>query len=211
MKKSGEVSKTNPHEKELKQDFFKQPTLEVAKNLLGKFLVRERNGLQEADMITEVEAYDGPNDLACHAARGRTPRTEVMFGPGGVWYIHFVYGMHWMANIITGPESYPAGVLLRGTLCVTGPARLTTRFGIDKALNGKRATKKNGLWIEERGIVVREADMERTPRIGIAYAKEWAEVPYRFLLTKAFCAEKSVVEEKGKKRYTSSSEPCIFS
>ena len=85
----------------LTADFFDRPVVDVAKDLLGKSLVR-KIGTQEIHLeINEVEAYDGPQDLACHGRFGKTKRTEPMFGPAGHFYVYFVYGVHWMLNIVT--------------------------------------------------------------------------------------------------------------
>ena len=162
--------------------FFNRPTLAVARDLLGKFLVRKRGKRELVAMIVEVEAYDGFRDKASHAHRGKTARNEIMFGGAGHWYVYFTYGMHWMLNIVTGPKNSPAAVLIRGVEGVTGPARVTKKFGIDKRLNKKAAAKATGLWIEDRGVKVREKDVVRTPRIGVAYAGAWAQKPYRFAL-----------------------------
>ncbi len=163
----------------LRKSFFEQPTLLVAENLLGKYLVRNGN----AFMITEVEAYDGFEDKASHASRGETPRNKVMFGEAGRWYVYFVYGMHHMLNIVTGAEGYPAAVLIRGVEEVSGPARLTKALGIDCATNEQKAVTASGLWIEDRGIVVPKNRIKKTPRIGVAYAgEEWAGKPWRFVL-----------------------------
>lgn len=168
-----------PSGKILQKEFFEQNTLLVAERLLGKFLVRNK----EAYMITEVEAYDGFDDKASHASRGETPRNKVMFGEAGVWYVYFVYGMHHMLNIVTGPEKYPAAVLIRGVEGVSGPARLTKALQIDRAMNESKAEKKSGLWIEDRGIAVAKKQIERTPRIGVDYAgPEWAGKKWRFAL-----------------------------
>ena len=104
--------------------FFSRPALVVARELLGKYLVRQLDGEQIAALIHETEAYIGPRDLACHAAKGCTPRTEVMFGPAGRWYVYFIYGIHWMLNVVTEVEGFPAAVLLarRGPVGRTGPA-----------------------------------------------------------------------------------------
>ena len=88
--------------------FFNRPILEVAPDLLGKYLVCRRGKTETALLVREVEAYDGPEDRACHACRGRTKRNDVMFGPPGYWYLYLIYGMYWMLNIVTGPEGYPA-------------------------------------------------------------------------------------------------------
>src|SRR3989338_2229715 len=97
----------------LPQSFFDRPTLAVARALLGKFLVRRTGKKTLEAMITEVEAYDGPEDRASHASRGITPRTKIMFGEAGRLYVYFTYGMHWMLNVVTGSRGYPAAVLIR--------------------------------------------------------------------------------------------------
>ena len=167
----------------LKKDFFEQPTLVVAKYLLGKFLVQKTKEGELVSMITEVEAYDGPDDKASHASKGKTTRTKIMFGEAGVWYVYLVYGMHNMLNIVTGPKEYPAAVLIRGLRSISGPGRITKALHISRDLNGKRANKKNGLWIEDRGCVIQKKDILCTPRIGVSYAQEWVEKPYRFVIS----------------------------
>ena len=134
-------------------------------------------------MITEVEAYVGPHDLACHASRGLTPRTRVMFGPPGHWYVYFTYGIHWMLNIVTCREGYPAAVLIRGTESVTGPARLTKFFKIDKQLNGQSASLASGLWIEKGSEPMKRHLIRRSKRVGVDYAGPvWSNKLYRFEL-----------------------------
>ncbi len=133
-------------------------------------------------MITGTEAYDGPYDLAYHASRGRTTRTEVMFGPAGHWYVYFIYGMYDMLNIVTGPKGYPSAVLIRAAGPYFGPARLTKELKIDGTLNGKPLNKTNGLWVEDRGDEITSHRIQRTPRIGVAYAGKWAKKPWRFIL-----------------------------
>ncbi len=156
--------------------------LDVGQELLGKYLVRQVGGVVDARMIVETEAYDGPNDKACHAYKGRTPRTDVMFGEAGHWYVYFVYGMHHMLNIVTGPVGYPAAVLIRGVEKINGPGRITKHLSIYKDLNTKKAVRESGLWIEDRGVIIDPARILRTPRIGVAYAGEWAQKPYRFVV-----------------------------
>ena len=167
----------------LKEKFFERPALAVTKNLLGKYIVRKWRGKIISAMITEVEAYDGLKDKASHASRGMTPRNVVMFGPAGHWYIYFTYGMHWMLNIVTGKEGYPAAVLIRGVEGINGPARVTKFFHIDKKFNGKITDKKNGLWIEGRGIEIKPSRIKKSPRIGVDYAGSiWAKKCYRFYI-----------------------------
>jgi DNA-3-methyladenine glycosylase len=163
----------------LRKEFFEQPTLVVAENLLGKFLVRGG----KVYMITEVEAYDGFEDKASHASRGETPRNTVMFREAGVWYVYFVYGMHHMLNIVTGAKGYPAAVLIRGVEGISGPARLTKALGVDRKMNEQKAEPEGGLWIEDCGIIIPKNRIEKTPRIGVAYSgEEWAGKPWRFVL-----------------------------
>ncbi len=167
----------------LTQKFFDRPTLKVAEELLGKYLVRGYRGKEIAAMITEVEAYDGPNDKGSHASRGITQRTRIMFGPAGHWYVYFTYGMHWMLNIVTGPEEYPAAVLIRGVEDVRGPARVTKFFKIDKRFNGRSASRKTNLWIEDRGIRIKKSLINKAPRIGIDYAGPyWSKKRWRFFI-----------------------------
>ena len=169
--------------KVLSADFFDRPTLAVAKELLGKFLVRRIGKKIIASMITEVEAYDGFNDRASHASRGETARNAVMFGAAGRWYVYFVYGVHWMLNIVTGPKSYPAAILIRGAADAGGPGRLTKFFKIKKHYNSLPANKKTGLWVEDRGVKIPSRRIKRAPRIGVGYASSiWSKKPWRFLV-----------------------------
>jgi DNA-3-methyladenine glycosylase len=166
----------------LDQEFFARPALTVARELLGKYLVRRTRGVEQAAIIHEVEAYIGPHDLACHGRFGCTPRTEVMYGPAGYWYVYLCYGIHWMLNVVTDQVGYPAAVLFRGAGEFNGPGKLTHGLRINKRLNQRSAARETGLWIEDRGEVVRRSQIERTARIGVEYAKLWKEKPYRFLL-----------------------------
>ncbi len=190
MRKTAALARktTTSARKILTADFFDRPTVAVARELLGKYIVRRYNGEIAALMITEVEAYDGPKDLASHARRGVTPRTKIMFGSAGFWYVYFTYGLHWMVNIVTGPKDYPAAILIRagekedGTP-ISGPARLTKHLHIDRSQNEKAAIKNTGLWIEDRGVTVPRAQIVASKRIGVDYAGEiWAEKKYNFKL-----------------------------
>ena len=170
--------------KVLKKNFFNRPTLVVAQGLLGKFLVRNKNGRVIAAMITEVEAYDGPQDRASHAHRGRTVRNTPMFGPAGHWYVYFTYGMHWMLNVVTGPKDYPAAVLIRGVQGIKGPGRVTKKLGVNGGFINETVSVKTGLWIEDRGVWVDKKLIKKTPRIGVAYAGlYWAKKKYRFTIS----------------------------
>lgn len=168
--------------KEVTQNFFLRPTLEVAEDLIGKYLVRRLHDRTIALRITEVEAYDGFADRASHAHRGKTSRNEVMFGPAGYFYVYFVYGMYWMLNIVTGPVGYPAAILLRGAGEISGPGRLTGALVINGSLNKIKAERKSGLWFENRHDADADIKVHRLPRIGIDYAgHKWSRKPYRFL------------------------------
>lgn len=166
----------------LTKQFFSNSALSVAKNLIGKYLVRKLNGKEKAYMITEVEAYVGPHDKASHASRGKTKRTEVMFGQAGIFYVYLIYGMYWMLNVVTDKADYPSAVLIREIEGYEGPGKLTKALKINKTLNGKEAAPQNGLWFEDRGVRIPKRRIKRTPRIGVSYAKEWAPKPYRFVL-----------------------------
>ncbi|MEO0508607.1 MAG: DNA-3-methyladenine glycosylase [Verrucomicrobiota bacterium] len=167
-------------------DFESSDTISIAENLIGQFLcLRNSAGEIQRLMINETEAYDGPEDGACHAHMNRrTKRTEVMFQRGGCNYVYLCYGIHWLLNIVTGAEGYPAAVLIRGAGHYDGPGKLTRGLGIDGRFNSLRLGQENGLWIEPNENFISSAeDITRTPRIGIDYAGPyWSKVEYRFLL-----------------------------
>lgn len=181
----------------LPRAFYAQPTLVVARALLGARLVRIFDEIRLAGLITETEAYIGEEDLGCHARSGKTKRNAVMYGPPGYAYVYFTYGMHWCLNVVTEVAGFPAAVLIRALLPVegveiinqrrggrdtNGPAKLTQALGIDGALNGVDVcTPIGGLWIEP-GQTVPDTAIERTPRIGLNSTPEpWKSVPWRFL------------------------------
>ena len=166
----------------LEQSFFARPALVVARELLGKHLVRRWRNREQAVMIHEVEAYIGPHDLASHGRFGRTSRTEVMYGAAGHWYVYLCYGIHWMLNVVTDDEGYPAAVLFRGAGDFTGPGKLTKGLRIDRRLNCKAVSESTGLWLEDRGGKLRRSQIVQTPRIGIDYAGKWKHKPYRFVI-----------------------------
>ncbi len=168
----------------LTQEFFNNKnTAQIAKNLLGKFLVRRHRGKTKAYLITEVEAYYGFKDRASHAHHGKTGRNKVMFGPAGYWYVYFTYGMHWMLNIVTGPQNYPAAILIRGLQEINGPARITKSLYINKKLYGLPANKKSGLWIEDRRIKIKPRQIKTAARIGVNYAGPvWGNKKLRFYI-----------------------------
>ncbi len=167
----------------LPPSFYRRKTLFVAKNLLGKYLVRKIGKKNIAGKIIEVEAYNGPKDLASHASRGKTKRNEVMFGDPGHWYIYLVYGMHFCLNIVTEKKGYPAAVLIRSVETesgeINGPGRVCRSFKIDLGLNNAKAFGKEAeLWIEDRGEKI--GKIKRTPRIGVDYAKDYKDKLWRY-------------------------------
>jgi len=121
----------------LDPDFFTQPTIELARALLGQRLVRRLDGRRLAGIIVETEAYIGEDDLACHAAAGRTARTEVMYGPPGHAYVYFVYGMHHCLNVVSEPPGYPAAVLIRALAPSEGIPAMARRRGLDAKLGAE--------------------------------------------------------------------------
>jgi DNA-3-methyladenine glycosylase len=170
----------------LTRAYFDRPTLTVARGLVGKYLVRVIDGRILAGKIIEVEAYVGPQDKACHASKGRTQRTDVMFGPGGIAYVYLIYGIYHCLNVVTEREEFPSAVLIRaieldGEL-IDGPGRLCRALQIDRRLNRVDLTTGQSLWFEDRGISPERRDVETYPRIGVDYAGEWAQKPFRFRL-----------------------------
>jgi DNA-3-methyladenine glycosylase len=134
-------------------------------------------------VITEVEAYHGESDLACHASKGHTTRTDVMYKPGGRWYVYLCYGVHEMLNVVTGPQGHPAAVLIRGLDTVSGPGRLTKRLNITRALNDQPVQPATGLYLEDNGLVLPRGCIKSGPRIGVDYAGPvWSAKPWRFWL-----------------------------
>ena len=182
----------------LARSFYEQSTVDVAKQLLGKYLVRKHPDGDSIGRIVEAEAYIGPQDLACHASKGRTKRTEVMFGAAGHAYVYFIYGMYNMLNLVTEAKDYPAAVLIRAVEPVmgvemmkqrrrsdalsnlaSGPGKICQAFDIDRTLDGADLCGKI-LYIEDRGEP--PPRFHATPRIGVQYAGQWKDKPFRFLV-----------------------------
>lgn len=177
----------NQTRKVLPRTYFNRPTVTVARSLVGKYLVRAIEGRILAGKIVEVEAYVGPKDKACHASKGRTLRTDVMFGPAGVAYVYLIYGMYHCLNVVTEREEFPSAVLIRaieidGEL-IDGPGRLCRALEIDRGLNRADLTEGESLWFEDRGILIKRGDVGAHPRVGVDYAGEWARKPWRFRLS----------------------------
>jgi DNA-3-methyladenine glycosylase len=175
-----------PPTRKITRDFYARGTLTVARELIGMHLVRAEGDKIRVGRIVETEAYRGPRDLAAHSSRGRTLRTEVMFGPPGHAYVYFIYGFWYCVNIVTAAEGVPHAVLLRALEPVTGiddktwgPGLLCRAMHIDKKLNGADLCG-DSLWLERPSAIRRRPRIARSERIGVEYAGEWAHRPWRF-------------------------------
>ena len=193
----------SPH---LPRSFFAQPTLSVARQLLGMRLVRLEEERRLSGYITEVEAYRGEEDLGCHARVGRTPRTQVMYGPPGHAYVYFTYGMHWCLNFVTEEEGFPAAVLLRGlfptegldliasrrknqppALWTDGPAKICQALNIDGRLNGTDLCAPDAMLFVETGLSIPDSSVTISPRVGLYTVPEpWKSIPWRFSVKRNF-------------------------
>jgi DNA-3-methyladenine glycosylase len=172
----------------------------ISKQLLGKYLYTSINGLLTCGYIVETEAYNGVVDRASHAFGNRkTPRTQIMYQEGGIAYIYLCYGIHEMLNVVTSVEGQPRAILIRAVEPTTGvdimlarknmtvlkpnitagPGSVAKAFGIDRKLNGI-SLDSDSLWIEDKGLNFKDAQIAAVPRIGVAYAGEDALLPYRF-------------------------------
>ena len=165
-------------------DDYTVDAVTMAKALVGAWLCRRlEDGSVVRRRITETEAYCGEEDTACHAHKGRTARTDVMYSPGGCAYIYLCYGMHEMLNVVTGAEGRPEAVLIRGVEGAEGPGRLTKLLKIDRSLNREDLVRSDRLWLETDGSRVK---FTAAPRIGIAYAsKRDQKRKWRFTLREA--------------------------
>lgn len=185
--------------KPLPRKFYNRPTLIVARELIGARLVRILDGVKLVGIITETEAYIGETDLACHAKAGRTPRTAIMYGEPGHAYVYFTYGNHWMLNVVTEREGFPAAVLIRAIQPIEGvevmlerrngrdtlgPGKLCQAMGITKSENEVDLTGTTGsLWIEP-AIKVPDSRVTKGPRVGLNNTPEpWLSKPWRFRTT----------------------------
>lgn len=164
----------------LPAEYFQRDVLTVAPELLGKVLVRNfSEGTENRYIITEVEAYSAPHDLACHASKGKTARTEVMFRQGGLVYVYLIYGIYWMLNIVTGQENEASAILIRGISYISGPGRVGKELKLDKSFYGEDLYSSPRIWIEDSAA---SPEYKSLPRVGIDYAGEpWVSKPWRYL------------------------------
>jgi DNA-3-methyladenine glycosylase len=191
-----------PEHLRLGRDFYDRPTLQVARELLGKTLVHVQDGVEIGGMIVETEAYIGEDDQACHARAGRTDRTEVMYGEPGCAYVYLNYGLHWLLNVITERPGYPSAVLIRAiqpTVGIehirarrgqqpeaewtNGPGKLSQALGINGVLNGADLTIPNATISVMDGDWISDSRVTTTPRVGLnKVAEPWKSIEWRFLI-----------------------------
>ena len=164
----------------LNSAYFARPATALAPDLLGKLLCRRLpDGTVLRRRIVETECYFGEEDTACHAHKGRTPRTDTLYRAGGIAYVYLCYGIHSLLNVVTGKEDHPEAVLIRGVEGAVGPGRVTKAMGITCAENKLPLCPENGLWLEDDGTPV--PSLEALPRVGIDYAeKHDRERPWRY-------------------------------
>lgn len=174
----------------LTKEFFHRDCLEVAPEICGKILcVRNKDGEVRRVRITQTECYRGEEDTACHASKGRTPRTEILYGESGRIYVYLCYGMYWLVNVVTGEKDFPQGVLFRAggypedesgvVKLMDGPGKLTRHLGIDKSFNGQTLYENDSIWLEDDGERV---EISTDTRVGISYAtEEYRLKPWRFI------------------------------
>ena len=191
------------HKTLLDRSFFSQPTLQVARQILGAFLVRIQNGQRIVGVITETEAYIGQADLSCHASHGKTERNKVMFGAPGFAYVYFTYGMHWLLNLVTEVEGFPAAVLLRAIIPIqgkeiiaqrrgkanptqwtNGPAKLCQALNIDGSFNGIDLCDPDSALFIEAGNPLPDEKVRTSARIGLNNVPQpWKDIPWRFYVS----------------------------
>ena len=166
--------------KRLDAEFFHRDVLEAAPDLVGKILVHKlSDGTELRERIAETEAYRGEEDKGCHAAKGRTKRTELLYGESGVIYVYLCYGMHWLMNVITGENDQPQGLLIRAGKKYNGPAKLTKNMKVDGSFNGVSLRDNEEIWFEDDGY---RPKIRTAPRVGIDYAGEpWISKHWRLI------------------------------
>ena len=172
--------------KRLSRKFFERSPILVAQDLLGKYLIRQVGNKKVIAKIVETEAYMGEMDLASHASRGKTPRTEIMYNSCGIAYVYLVYGIHYMFNIVAHEKGKVGAVLIRALepmknqKMANGPGKLSKWMKIDIKFNGEDLIKSNKLWLEDYGT--KPSKIIKTTRIGVEYAKHYEDKPWRFYI-----------------------------
>lgn len=166
--------------KVITENFFRRDCLTVAPELIGKILVRKlSNGTIIKERISETEAYRGEEDKACHASKGKTKRTEILYGKSGKIYVYLCYGIHWLMNITTGETGDPQCVLIRAGEVHNGPAKITKYLQIDGNFNKQEICENSDIWIEDDGF---RPAIQTAKRVGIDYAGEyWKNIEWRFI------------------------------
>lgn len=163
--------------------FENNSTLFLARNLIGKTLVRVFDDETVRLKILETEAYIGEEDLACHARNGKTERNKVMYESGGLVYVYLIYGMYWMLNIVSAQQNQPEAILIRGIENCSGPGRVGRLLKLDKSFYAENLETSARIWIEDSNM---EGNIIATPRVGIDYAgEEWKNKPWRFIHSSA--------------------------
>jgi len=181
--------------KKLSRYFYNRPTLIVAKELLGKYIVRKIGKKKLVGKIVETEAYIGPRDKASHSYGGKiTDRSKTFYLKGGHLYIYLCYGIYWMLNIVTEKENKPEAVLIRALEPIgncdskniqnlsTGPGKLCRWLKINKSFNEIDLVESEKIWLEDRGDKIKKSQIKAAKRIGVDYAGDWAKKPWRFYL-----------------------------
>lgn len=189
--------------KKLEKDFYLRPdVVQISKDLIGKFLYTSIDGALTGGMIVETEAYSGRNDKACHAhLNRRTKRTEIMYRDGGMAYVYLCYGIHYLFNITTNVEGLADAILIRAIepveglrfmqerrnffknspILTAGPGVVSKALGINKNHYGQSLLGET-IWVEDKGTIIKQEEIQASPRVGVAYAGEHALLPWRFRL-----------------------------
>ncbi len=166
--------------KRLGRKYLSQPATLLAKELVGKLLCRRTENGVLRYRIMETECYFGEEDTACHASRGRTERTSILYGKGGTAYVYLCYGIHSLFNVVTGKEGHPEAVLIRGVSGYNGPGKVTKAMAIDRKLNGEDMVSSDRLWLEDDG---ERPAVRADKRVGIDYATpEYRDILWRYIV-----------------------------
>ncbi len=191
-------AESSQNKRRLPRRFYQRDAAELARALLGMYLVRHMNGKRRSGMVVETEAYLGARDKAAHTYNNKkTERTKAMFYEAGFVYTYFIYGMHWMFNVSANRKDNPEAVLIRaiepehGDCTQTnGPAKLCRWLDIIGALYGEDLTTSDCIWLEDRGVEIYDEAIVETGRVGVQYAEEWAETPLRYYISNNPCVSR---------------------